>query len=199
MADVSMSMLSESRIAGDGGGNAQRLLAEDHARRLDGIAADIEQPAAAVLADVADVVGVEFEVAERAHRANAVARCARRAPVPQSARHCGWFCTMKPSPILTPVRSRTAISSSASCGVQADRLFAEHVLACLGGAHGPRHVQVIGQRIVDRVDLRIGQHLLVGAVGFGNAEFARRRFGPRRVARRDARDLAALARPAWPE
>src|ERR1035438_10353117 len=28
--------------------------------------------------------------------------------------HCGWFCTMKPSPIFTPVRSRTAMSSSAS-------------------------------------------------------------------------------------
>src|ERR1035437_5594198 len=43
---------AELRIAGDGGGNAHRLLAEDHTRRFDGVAADIEQRAAAVLADV---------------------------------------------------------------------------------------------------------------------------------------------------
>ena len=68
MADVSMSMLSIRGSRVMAAGNAYRLLAEDHARRLDGIAADIEQRAAAVRADVAYVVGIQFEIAERAHR-----------------------------------------------------------------------------------------------------------------------------------
>ena len=185
-------MLSNSRIAGDGGGNANRLLTEDHARRLDGIAADIEQRAAAVRADVAYVVGVELEIAERAH-------CGTQLPDPAGAHQ---FHNPQPLRMVLHHEALADLNAGAVAHrhelerflqVQADRFFAEHMLACLGGARGPRQVHVIGQRIVDGVDFRIGQHLLVRAVGLGNAEAARRRLCSRLVARRDAHDLAALA------
>ncbi|MCU1273181.1 MAG: hypothetical protein JWO48_612, partial [Bryobacterales bacterium] len=38
-----------------------------------------------------------------------------------------------------------------------DRFFAEYMLARLGGLNGPRYVQMIGQRIVDDFDFRVGQ------------------------------------------
>ena len=53
--------------------------------------------------------------------------------------------------------------------VHADGLLAQHMLPCFGGADGPRHMQVIRQRIVDRVDIGVRQQFLVGAVGAGNA------------------------------
>jgi hypothetical protein len=49
-------------------------------------------------------------------------------------------------------------------GVHADRLFAEHVFACFERPDGPRHVQVIRQRIVDRLDLVVLQKRLVRTV-----------------------------------
>ena len=57
----------------------------------------------------------------------------------------------------------------------AERLFAEHVLAGFGGLGGPGDVKLIGQRIVDRVDVGVGEQFLVGAVGRGNAERLRGR------------------------
>ena len=77
--------------------------------------------------------------------------------------------------------------------VQADGFFAEDVLAGFGGARGHGHVQVVRQRIVDGIDLRVRQHLLIGSVCFWNAQFRRRlvRFGA--VARGDAHDLAQLS------
>ena len=59
--------VAELRVARDGAADAQRFFAEHHARSLDGVAADIHQRAAAVCADVADVVGVQVEIAECAH------------------------------------------------------------------------------------------------------------------------------------
>ena len=45
-------------------------------------------------------------------------------------------------------------SCSASAAVMRDRLLAQHVLAGLGRLQGQRHVQMVGQRIVDRIDAR---------------------------------------------
>ena len=100
---------------------------------------------------------------------------------------------MKASPILTPVRSRAAISSSASAVFRPIGFSQSTCLPASAAWMRPRHVQVIRQRIVDRVDLRIGQHLLVRAVRLRNAQLARRGFGARPVARRDADDLAEFA------
>jgi len=58
------------------------------------------------------------------------------------------------------------------CGGQRDRLFAQHVLARLGRFHGQRDVQVVRERVVHGLNLRIRQQLLVGAVGLRDAEGA---------------------------
>ena len=50
-----------------------------------------------------------------------------------------------------------------------DGLFAQHMLPGVGGALGPGDVQVVRQRIVDRVNLGIGQQRLVGGVRSGDA------------------------------
>src|SRR5208282_1375120 len=55
-------------------------------------------------------------------------------------------------------------------GIAADGLFTQNVLDVAGGADGPLDVHVIGQGIVNGLDLAIGQEFFVGAVGFGNRE-----------------------------
>ncbi len=55
----------------------------------------------------------------------------------------------------------------------AERFFAQHMLAGLGGLDGQRHVQLIGQRIVDGIDVGIGEQLFVRAVGRGNVRVRR--------------------------
>ena len=77
--------------------------------------------------------------------------------------------------------------------VHADRLFAQHVLAGFGRANGPRHVQMVGQRIVDGVDFGIGQQLLVAAVRLGDTELAGRFRRLGRVAGSDGGDLGHRA------
>ena len=54
----------------------------------------------------------------------------------------------------------------------AERFLAAHVFARFHGPGGPGHVQVVGQRHVDGVDVRIGEQVLVAAIGAGNAEFS---------------------------
>ena len=47
-------------------------------------------------------------------------------------------------------------------------LFAQDVLARLRGGDGPFTVQRVGQGDVDGVDLRVGEHVFIGAVGRGD-------------------------------
>ena len=55
---------------------------------------------------------------------------------------------------------------------EGDRLFAEHVLARLERADRPRDVQMVGEWIINRLDLRVGQQRGVGAVARGMPNFA---------------------------
>ena len=52
-------------------------------------------------------------------------------------------------------------------GVGRERLLAQHVLPGLDRPQRPRPVQRVRQRVVNGVDVRGGQHLLVGPVGGG--------------------------------
>ena len=63
-----------------------------------------------------------------------------------------------------------------------ERLLRQHVLARLDGPEVPRAVQRVGQRVVDRLDLRVGQQVLVGLVDPLDAVLLRERGGPLRVA-----------------
>src|SRR5262249_54174399 len=69
--------------------------------------------------------------------------------------------------------------------VRGERLLAEHVLA--GGERllGPRRVQGVRQRVVDRVDVWIGEYRRVIVVDLRDAPLARELLGPAAVARRD--------------
>ena len=66
-----------------------------------------------------------------------------------------------------------ARSCAASAARYRDRLLAQHVLAGGGGREGQWHVQVIGQRVVDRLDLGIGQQCLVRAIRLQDAQSIR--------------------------
>ncbi len=46
-------------------------------------------------------------------------------------------------------------------GAQADRLLAENVLASLGRPDRPRDVELVRQRVVDRVDFPVVHELLI--------------------------------------
>ena len=78
-------------------------------------------------------------------------------------------------------------------GGQADRLLAEHMLARLGGLDGPGNMEMVGQRIVDGVDVGVGQQLFVGAVGGGNAERGRGLLRLGQIARGDGNDGGMFA------
>jgi hypothetical protein len=67
------------------------------------------------------------------------------------------------------------------------------VLAAPCGFDRPRHVQVIRQRVVDRVDVGIVEQRLVRAVRPGDAEFLRGLVGARLIARGDGDDLSQAA------
>ena len=70
-----------------------------------------------------------------------------------------------------------------------DRLFTQHVFARLDGADRPGHVQVIGQRIVDNLDVAVGQQLLVRSIRPGNAGRRRGRARLLRISRGNRRHL----------
>ena len=77
---------------------------------------------------------------------------------------------MNASAITMPVLRGTRRSRSASAALSAIGFSHSTCLPACAAAIGQRHVQMVGQRIVDRLDLGIGEQLLVGAVGLGDAE-----------------------------
>ena len=50
-------------------------------------------------------------------------------------------------------------------------------------------MQMVGQRVVDGVDIGIGEQLFVGAIGFGNAELVGGGLGAAEIARGDGDDF----------
>ena len=73
--------------------------------------------------------------------------------------------------------------------IRGERLLAQHVLAGLERSRGPRRVQTVRQRVVDRVDVgRADQRLVIG-IHVRHAVLGRELLGPRSVSRRDRDDL----------
>lgn len=68
---------------------------------------------------------------------------------------------------------------------QAERFFAENMLAGLGGFYCPGNVKLIGKRIVDGVDVGVGEKFFVGAVRGGNVMGSRCLFRLREIAGRN--------------
>src|ERR1700678_4564559 len=67
------------------------------------------------------------------------------------------------------------------------------MLARLGGLDGPRHMVLVGQRIVDGVDLGVGEQILIRSVGLGNAQCLSRVLRLDQITRGDGRDHGQLA------
>ena len=112
--------------------------------------------------------------------------------------HWGWWRYMKASITFRSGCCRERVHQLLAFGRgQADRLFAQHVLARLQGLDRPGHVQVVGQRIVDRLDLGIGQQLLVGAIGLGNAQFGGRGRALSRFRDADGHQINSTRPAAW--
>ena len=93
---------------------------------------------------------------------------ARRGPPPcasSSARRiCGWCRYMNASTAIRSVSARDRARSRRRPRPERQRLLAQDVLARLERADRPRHVQVIRQRDVDDVDIRIRHERVVRVI-----------------------------------
>src|ERR1700756_6041033 len=67
------------------------------------------------------------------------------------------------------------------------------MLPCLRGPDGPRNVQLIGERVVDRIDVRIGDQLFVRSVSRRDAERIRSLLCFREIARSNRCNGGVLA------
>src|ERR1700686_1866496 len=76
---------------------------------------------------------------------------------------------------------------------QAEGLFAEDVLARFGRLDGPGYVKVIGKRVVDYVNLWVGNKLFIRAVDLFDSEGAGWLFRLGAISRGDCRDVRQLA------
>ena len=171
----------------DSGEDTHRLGAEDVARGEQRIDTDVEQPAAAHLPLVADVVGVLQPVAEpalnRPQPADAALTHERPHPLPlRVVQHDVGLLNLQAGLVANG-------DQAGSLGrVERDRLLAQHVLAGARRLHRPRDVKMVGQRVVDHVDRGIGEQGLVVAVGLGKAETLRHRLRLGQLTARDAVD-----------
>ena len=84
-----------------------------------------------------------------------------------------------------PARSAASKAASTSAGWRDSGFSHSTCLPASSARTRPRHVQRVRQRVVDRVDLGVGQQLLVGAVRPRDAVLVR--VGPRARARRASR------------
>jgi hypothetical protein len=98
---------------------------------------------------------------------------------------------MKASPILTPVRDCEERFGLRDC--KAQWLLAENMFPGLGGPNGPRDMKLIGKRIVDSVDIGVGEKFFVRAVGRGNAEGRRGFLSFRKIAGCDGDNTGVLS------
>ncbi len=184
---------AELRIDVEARHDPGRFGAEDEARGQDRVAADVVERAAARRL-VADVVGVEQAIGEEGLDRPRRTDCAgvgelTRAPPLRMEAHHERLGDQLAGPVARGDQRLGFLR------VERDRLLAQHVLARLQRADRPRDVQLVGQRIVDRLDRRIGEQFVVGAVGLGDPVRRRRRLGLGEVARGDrvdARNLALL-------
>src|SRR5271165_7190352 len=136
---------------------------------MDEVAADVRQSAAAAIDLVADVAGVNIEVAEEsedgAKFANAVLvdEFAQAEPLRVAVDHEGF----------ADFYSGTGADREERFGfrdIEAEWLFAEDVLAGFSGLDRPGNVKLVGQGIVDGVDIWVGEEFFVGSVGGWNAK-----------------------------
>ncbi len=180
------------RVSLERAGHPQRLLLKNKSRHRDRVAPNIEQPAAPPFRLMSHILGIAIEIAEDARRRP-------QFPDPSAANDL---------PRAQPLRVRfyherfaylhtRAIARRQQClrlrHVQAEWLLAQHMLPRLRCFDGPRHVQMIRQRVVNRLNLAVLKQLLVRSVGLRNSQLPRRFFRLLLVARSNRGNFAARA------
>ena len=181
---------AQGRVAVDRRHHPGRLGAGDEARGGHRVAADVEHAAAAPAQHVPDVGRIGQQVAEMAVDRLELAdppaadELARRQPLRVRAHHEGFLDVDAGTVARRQQRPRVG-------QVHAERLLAQHVLAGLGGLDRPGHVEMVGQGVVDRVDLGVGQERLVAVVAARDAQAVRHLAAAGRLARGQGHDLAA--------
>jgi hypothetical protein len=139
------------------------LLARHEARRAEGVDPDIGQRPAPGLGPVADVVHVEQPVGKRrVHMHEPPDRTllhqfARADPLGMVHDHVGLG-HQQPRPVPRLDQPVELL------GPHRHGLLAQDMLARLDGLQRPFDMEVVGQRDIDRLHLRVGQKLLVGPV-----------------------------------
>lgn len=91
--------------------------------------------------------------------------------------HWGWCRTIKASATSGPFGA--VLSKFRLGGGQRNRLFAQHLFARSHCRDRHRHMEVIGQRVVDGLDIGVVQEVLIGAIGLWNSERLCKRIGLR--------------------
>ena len=134
----------------DGHGRA----ADQPARDVDAVGADVVERAAAELGPAADVAGSRTVNVKTAR----TVRAARRSRSSESSRRtrapiAGWKRYMNASIHTTPRSTQWSIMSRRLGGVDRRGLLAQHVLSGVGGPLRPLRVQMVRQRDVDRIDV----------------------------------------------
>ncbi len=123
--------------------------------------AERDQRAAAGLGDVADVLRIAVEIGEEHLDGADVAELA------------GGHDLLRPHPLRVVTdheglgdhhAGRHTPQLLGFGGIEGDRLLAEHMLAGFQRLDRPGHMQVVGQRVVDRLDGGVGQQRLVAPI-----------------------------------
>lgn len=177
----------------DGGGDAPRFGVEDEAGEGDGVAADVEEASPAELGVHAIIFGGEVVVGEEGLNGfelsdfSGADEVAGSLPLGVMSIHEGFH------DLQSRITAGGVDESAAFFGGESDRLFAEDVLTGFEGLDGPGDVEVIGEGVIDGVDIGIGEEFLVGAVGAGDAELVGGGAGLGEFAGGDGEDLTMLA------
>ena len=158
---------------------------DEGAGDVDGVAAGVHEGAAGEVEVEADVVGLQERHTER--RAHAV-QASEAGDVVDDAVGEGVVAPMERLHQHLAARFRCVAHGASVIGVGRHRLLAEHVLAGLQRADRQRFVVAVGQRVVDGVDVVVGEEFVVGAVDVLDAVLAGEGAGAGDVARCDGGD-----------
>ena len=81
---------------------------------------------------------------------------------------------------LSNFYARTIASFQKRSGLfnrQTDRLLTKNMLSCFGSFDRPWDMKMIGQRVVNGFDIRIGQEFLIRSISLSNSQLFRSLFG----------------------
>ena len=182
----------EVRIALQKPQHPRRFLAEYKSRSEDWIASDVVHRPAAIFHHVANVPGIAVEKTEIAPHRTQIANRSRPNQIPGSQP-----LRMRPNhKCLADLHTGAVPRRHQRPRLRhrhADRLLAQHVLARFRRSNRPRHMQMIRQWNVHRLDFRILQQFFVRSIRARNPQLPCRILGLPQIPRRDCRHRAPFS------